>query len=1060
MRRPADFFPMHETPRSIGAVARPLTLLTRIPRGAIVGITAWAALRFCIPAFAAENAAPSPEGIAFFESKIRPVLADACYQCHSVSAKEKGKLKGGLFLDTREGVLAGGDTGPSVVPGKPDASLLVKAVRWSDPDMEMPPKHKLPPQQIADLAKWVEMGAPDPRDGAKGSTKREINVEQSRDFWSFKPLAKVTPPEVKNSAWVRTPVDRFILEKQEAAGVTPAAPLGREKLLRRAFFDLTGLPPSPAETDEFLKDSSPDAFAKLVDRLLASPRHGERWARHWLDVVRFAESNGYEFDGFRNGAFHYRDWVIRALNDDMPYRDFVRWQLAGDRLAPGTYDGGAATGFLVAGPYPGQITAKTEERIRYDQLDDMLSTIGSSMLGLTIECVRCHEHKYDPIPHPDYYALAATLGRTVHGNELLDTDPAATKKALEAHAAAHAPLVAALRKYEAEALPARLEKWQREEMSALSSTARWQTLDPIEARADKAWLDTEADGSVVFAGRTKAVQNRPGRAQGTDDPNNITYSITAHTFQKNLTAIRLDAIADKKFPKSGPGLAADGSFNLVEFIVTASPLAADSAAKPAALKLVPAQARFAEKTSPIQNVLDGNRATGWRAKDNPGVDNAAAFEIVGGFSGFDGGTVLTFHVEFRTDAIGRLKLAMTNSPLPPRPVENGKPAPEIPDALGGETDVQHLRELRAMLDAKGVAGARSDAMRWMSPFDAEVKAVFDAVAEHERKTPRPKLSEIYTTLQGGRDVFMLRRGDVANKEGKAAPGFLQVLATAEPKRWLAQPEDDPRVALGEWMTDAEHGAGHLLARVIVNRLWKHHFGRGIVATPNDFGAQGARPTHPELLDYLAGELIRGGWKLKPLHRLIMLSAAYAQGGEANAANQQRDPDNKLWWQRPARRLEAEAIRDALLTVGGNLDARIFGPSESAVESPRRSIYLRVKRSELIPFLTLFDAPDATHALGERGSTTLPTQALTMLNSPFVRDIAARLAKRAMPAGATSDAALDAAFQIALTRLPTDAERTKFGAYFSRQKTLLGSDEKAFAETCVVLLATNEFVYVD
>ncbi len=1041
------------------------TLHARQPR-CVVHFSLSVGLLFSQAAFAAEQGPPSPEGIAFFEQKIRPVLADSCYKCHSVAAKAQGKLKGGLFLDTREGVLAGGDTGPSVVPGKPDASLLVKAVRWSDPDVEMPPKHKLPEPVIADFAKWVAIGVPDPRTGAQGSAKREINVAQGREFWSFKPLAHPSPPEVKNAAWVRSPVDRFILAKQEAAGVTPSAPVSREKLARRAYFDLTGLPPSPEELADFLKDESPDVFAKLVDRLLASPRYGERWGRHWLDLVRYAESGGYEFDGYRNGAYHYRDWVIRALNDDMPYSDFVRWQLAGDKIAPGTYVGEAATGFLVAGPYPGQITAKTEERIRYDQLDDMLSTIGSSMLGLTVECVRCHEHKYDPIPHADYYALAATLAATSHGVELVDADPTATKTALDAHAAAHAPLLAALRKFEAEELPARLEKWQREEMPALSSTARWQTLDPIEVRADKAWLDAEADGSVTFAGRTKAVQNRPGRAQGTDDPNNITYTITAHTFQRNLAAIRLDAIADRKFPKSGPGLAADGSFNLVEFSVTASPLDAGSAEKPVTLKLVPAQARFAEKAMPIQTSVDGNRTTGWRAKDNPGVDNAAAFEIAGGFPGFDGGTVITFHIEFRTDAIGRLRLAMTNSPLPARPAENGKPAAEIPDALGGGTDVQHLRDLRAMLDAKLVAAARPDAMRWMSRFDCEGKALFDTVADHARQAPRPKLSEVYTTLQGGRDVFLLRRGDVGNKEGKAAPGFLQVLATTEPGRWLAPPERDPRVALGDWIADAEHGAGHLLARVIVNRVWKYHFGRGIVATPNDFGAQGARPTHPELLDFLAGELIRSGWKLKPLHRLMMLSAAYQQGADANAQNQQRDPDNKLLWQRPAHRLEAEAIRDALLSVGEKLDPKMFGPAEGTVESARRSVYLRVRRSELIPFLTLFDAPDATRSMGDRGATTLPTQALTMMNSPFVRDIAARLAKRALAKGGTPEAAIDHMFQIAFSRLPSGAERTKFGAYFSRQKELIGGTdpklaaEKALAATCLVALATNEFIYVD
>jgi hypothetical protein len=1021
----------------------------------------WFSLLLAPASFAADPEPPSPDAIAFFEKKIRPVLSESCYKCHSVAAKEQGKLKAGLFLDTREGVLAGGDTGPSVVPGKPDASLLVKAVRWSDPDMEMPPKHKLPEPVIADIAKWVEMGAPDPRTGPKGSAVREIDVVKAREFWSFKPLARPTPPDVKNAGWVRSPVDRFILAKQEAAGVTPSAPVSRERLARRAYFDLTGLPPSPEELDAFLKDQSPDSFAKLVDRLLASARYGERWGRHWLDLVRYAESGGYEFDGYRNGAHHYRDWVIRALNDDMPYSDFVRWQLAGDKIAPGTYDGGAATGFLVAGPYPGQITAKTEERIRYDQLDDMLSTIGSSMLGLTVECVRCHEHKYDPIPHPDYYALAATLAATAHGNELLDADHVATKAALDAHAAAHAPLVAVLRKFEANELPAHIANWRADEILNSTPDARWQTLDVIEVRGDKVWLDSQQDGVVAFAGRFKAIQNRPGRAQGTDNPNDIVYTIAARTFQKGLTAVRLDALTGEKLPKSGPGLAGDGSFNLVDFTVTASPADPASTEKPVKLKLVAVQARFAEKTLPIENAVDANPASGWRAKDNPGVENAAAFAIDGGFSGFPGGTVLTFHLTFRTDAIGRLRLAMSTEPTPaPAAAAPGKPAAPAPDFLAGGTDFQHRRELRAMSDAGLIDSMRPDAARWLSRFDEATKRVFNAVADHARMAPRPKLTEVYTTISGGRDVFLLRRGEVDNKQGKAAPGFIQVLATTEPQRWLGPPERDPRVALGDWMADSERGAGHLLARVIVNRVWKHHFGRGIVATPNDFGAQGAKPTHPELLDYLAGEFIRGGWKLKPLHRLVMLSAAYQQGAEANAQNQQRDPGNTLWWQRPARRLEAEAVRDALLSVGEKLDPRMFGPAEGAVESARRSVYLRVKRSELIPFLTLFDAPDATHSIGDRGATTLPTQALTMLNSPFVRDIASRLAKRAMPQGATPEAAIDSMFLIAFSRTPTAAERAKFGAYFSRQKESMSDAGKALAATCLVALATNEFIYID
>ncbi len=1032
--------------------------------------TAWIALLAAPAFFAAEPATPSPEGIAFFEKKIRPVLAESCYKCHSQAAKDQGKLKGGLFLDTREGVLAGGDTGPSVVPGKPDASLLVKAVRWSSPDLEMPPKHKLPDPVIADFGKWVELGAPDPRSGPKGSAKREINLAQGREFRSFKPLARVAPPAVKNTAWARTPVDRFVLAKQEAAGVTPSAPVSRAKLARRAYFDLTGLPPSPEELDEFLKDQSSDAFAKLVDRLLASPRYGERWGRHWLDLVRYAESGGYEFDGYRNGAYHYRNWVIRALNDDMAYSDFIRWQLAGDKIAPGKYEGAAATGFLVAGPYPGQLTAKTEERIRYDQLDDMLSTIGSSMLGLTVECVRCHDHKYDPIPQTDYYALAAAFAKTVHGTQQLAPDPVVPKAEIEAHRTTLESLVVALRKYETNQLPDRLEKWSEKERAKKPAPApRWQTLEVIEASGQQVEIEPRPDGVVAFVARSKPDPKRPASAPGKDDPDNLSYTVIAHTLQTNLAAVRLDALADKKLPKSGPGLADDGSFNLTEFSVTASPLKAGDKSASVKLKLTAGQARFAEKEMPIANAVDGKPATGWRAKDKPGVENGAVFVIAGGFAGFEGGTVLTFRADFRTDVIGRLRLALSTGPMPaPTNDAAGKPA-EGSDIFAGGTDFQHARELRALLDGKLVEAHRSDAVRWFSRLDEPTKKVLNAVGDHARKVPQPKLTEVYTAVGGGRDVFLLRRGEVDSKEGKAAPGFIQVLATKEPGRWLAPPERDPRLALGDWLADAEGGAGHLLARVLVNRVWKHHFGRGIVATSNDFGAQGAAPTHPELLDHLAGEFIRGGWKLKPLHRLLMLTAAYQQGAEANAQNQQRDPDNKLLWQQPAQRLEAEAIRDALLSVGEKLDPKMYGPAENTVESPRRSVYLRVRRSELIPFLTLFDAPDATRSIGDRGATTLPSQALTLLNSPFVRDIAARLAKRALVKGATPEAAIDQVFQIAFSRPPTDAERAKFGGYFSRQKELLGAAdpklaaaavEKALAATCLVALASSEFIYID
>src|SRR5579871_2175896 len=378
------------------------------------------------PALAqAQAPATDAQQSEFFEQKIRPVLVQHCYSCHSEDAQANKKLKAKLFLDSREGLLTGGETGPAIVKGKGSESLLVEALKYEG--LQMPPAGKLPDDVIADFVKWIDAGAADPREQKPVlSAKRVINLEEGRQFWSFQPLREVAPPDVQNRSWVRTPIDRFVLAKQDAAGVQPSPSASKEKLIRRAYYDLIGLPPTPEQVAAFVADESPDAFEKVIDALLANEHYGERWARHWLDVARFAESGGYEFDGFRPGAYHYRDWVIRAFNHDVSYAEFVRMQLAGDKLLPGDYQGGSAAGFLVAGPYPGQITAKTVERIRYDQLDDMIMTIGGSMLGLTLGCVRCHDHKYDPIPQQDYYGIAAALGQSVHGTVPFDPDPAAT----------------------------------------------------------------------------------------------------------------------------------------------------------------------------------------------------------------------------------------------------------------------------------------------------------------------------------------------------------------------------------------------------------------------------------------------------------------------------------------------------------------------------------------------------------------------------------------------------------------------------------------------------------
>ena len=480
-----------------------------------------------VAGWAAEPAAavPAPEGVAFFEEKIRPVLVQHCYECHSAEALREGRLKAELLVDSRAGLEKGGESGAAVVPGKREESLILAAVKYDG--FEMPPTGKLPPEVIADFERWIDMGAPDPREAEMAAVaKRTIDVAAGREHWSYRRLQSVFPPEVHTTAWVANGIDSFVLAKLEDASISPNQSASRETLARRLYYDLHGLPPTPGELQLFLADNSPQAYEKLVDRLLASPRYGERWARHWLDAVRYAESGGYEFDGDRPGAYHYRDFVIRALNADMPYDEFLRLQIAGDLLQPGDYRAVSATGFFVAGPYPGQLTAKTTEPIRYDQLDDMVTALGSGMLGMTIGCARCHDHKYDAISHRDYYAMISTLQNTVHTTVKVDPDPAATQLAQAEWEAKRAPVLEAANRFRQGMLPQILAAWQT--TSAAAVTAPWLNLNPQKLSANKATLTEEPDDIVVASGKL--------------DGDDI-YRLTFRTYKQGLKGLRLEAMA-------------------------------------------------------------------------------------------------------------------------------------------------------------------------------------------------------------------------------------------------------------------------------------------------------------------------------------------------------------------------------------------------------------------------------------------------------------------------------------------------------------------------------------
>jgi hypothetical protein len=1010
--------------------------------------------------------APDARGVEFFEKKIRPVLVEHCYQCHSAAAQKNKKLRSGLLLDSRAGILKGGDSGPALVPGKVNEGHLLAALRYAG-DVKMPPNGRLPDEIVADFKRWVEMGLPDPRQGvAPAAAKTVIDPEQGRQYWAFRPLVAAEPRQVPGDTWSRNPVDRFIMAGLKQKGLAPNPPVDRVKLIRRAYYDLWGLPPTPAEVDAFVSDAAPDAYEKLVDRLLDSPHYGERWARHWLDVVRYAESGGYEFDKDRPGAYHYRDFVIRALNQDLPYDEFVRLQLAGDHLQPGDYSAAAATGFLVAGPFPGQTTAKTRELIRYNHLDDMVSTLGTSLLGLSLGCARCHDHKYDPLPQQDYYRLVATLGRTDSADLQLDPEPDATRRSRADFAQAHAPFVARREQFEQDVMPGRAQAWWAKNQGKAAPT--WRILDPTDVQG--ASVKRPGDGSVLVPGKVSK---------------NEVYTVVTRTEQKGITALRLEALADPSLPRSGPGRGAAGEFLLTELSLTATPLN-DPQAKPVAVKLRAAHASSEAKGRPLKATLDADKKSGW-APAEAGKDALAIFEIEGEV-GFAGGTVLTLTLKFEGDgaALGRFRTAFTTAA---RPVPADAPAA-----------LQHTWELLTALDREGgkvTAKNRAAVSRWFRAFDAETEKVLGAEEAHARREPQPALATVFAAASGrGGDVFFLTRGEVERKTGKAEPGFLQVLMNAPDKdrHWLGSggsaptatpvagkgprevkkaaplmapsagsPIPGPRVGLAEWITDPDAGAGPLLARVIVNRLWQHHLGRGIVATPNDFGVQGEPPTHPELLDWLAADFIRGGWKLKRLHKLIMTSAVYQQGGELNPAAQDIDPQNKLWWRRPPRRLEAEAIRDAVLAVGGSLDRTLYGPGSLDAASARRSVYLKVKRSQLVPMLQMFDAPEAIQSIGERSTTTVATQSLALMNAPVVRAQAEKLARRARPQGGEVGPAIAEAYRIALGRRPSEAEQERMTAFVRRQAESYGApqgQERAMTDFCQILLCLNEFIYID
>jgi hypothetical protein len=1009
-----------------------------------------------------DHAAKRTRGLALFRAEIRELLTNKCVDCHGKNATE-----GKLDVVTREGLLKGGERGPAVVIGRGEKSLLARVISHQQEPRMPKDDEKLRPNQIQSIVEWIDLGAPydEPLIARKAETTEWIERKvppSARKLWSYLPLQKETPPTVKDGRhWGQSSIDRFILDKLNERQLIPNEQASRAALIRRLFFDVIGVPPSAEDVVEFVNDERPDAYERQIDRVLASPHYGERWGRRWLDLARFAESHGFEHDYDRASAFHYRDFVVQALNAGMPYDQFVRWQIAGDEIAPNDRLAMMATGYLAAGVHSTQITKNEVEKHRYDEMDDMLSTVGTSLLGLTVGCARCHDHKFDAIPQADYYRLLSTFTTTIRSEVELDFDPVGYQRAKTIFDIEHAPYEVAVREYEAQQLPARFAIWHAHR-DASGDDSTW--LIPAK-------LKYQSQANVVFT-------RQPDESWLVSGPNPASeaWTITFETKSTDLRSIRLEALADPSLTKSGPGRAGNGNFALSDFQVHIRPKSDTNETSWTPLRLVTAKATFEQNGLPVAAAIDDNPNSAWAIDPEFGKDHAAVFTTTEPF-GFEQGTAVSVTLKFNNNvnhSIGRPRLTISRL---------AEPAAAVGGAIAEE--IQFI--LKKPIDQL-TTDQKTQILNWYKPQDAGWKELDDRRAAHAALAPKPRIQKVLVATEGLPPVKLhtqaeaeflsethfLRRGETNHKDAVATQGYLQVLMANPdaPQVYQSQPPSGwrtsyRRTSLTNWLIDRETGAGNLLARVIVNRLWQHHLGRGIVATPSDFGTRGELPTHPELLDWLALELVRHQWELKPIHRMILTSRTYQQSCDTDESRANLDRENKFLWHRPRRRLEAEVIRDAILAVSGQLNDRMYGPGQLDEGHHRRSLYFTVKRSQLMPSMTVFDAPDGTTPVAERPQTTIAPQALLLMNSPHVREASRQFAARLLPTAQKSlEDAVRLGYITSVSRPPTTDELKNSVAFLNQQKLSYAATNSdgdllhALIDFCQVLFCLNEFVYTE
>jgi hypothetical protein len=1121
--------------------------------------------------------APSSQaGLELFEKRIRPLLHNVCFECHNKGDDSEG----GLRLDTREHALAGGYRGPALVPGAPDQSLLMAAVRHEDEDLQMPPRRKLSHQEIDDLGRWIAAGAPWPDDPPAAI------AQSSETLWSLAPLREPPLPQVNDSAWPTSPIDYFILAELEKNGLQPAPPADKATLLRRLSFDLIGLPPTPEELADFLADESPDAVAKVVDRLLASPHYGERWARHWMDLTRFAETNGYEFNTDKPNAWRYRDYCIDAFNSDVPYDRFLKEHVAGDLLEPRL----SADGRLVMSPI-GTAALWFQEmqdfvvdwpRAHAEEIENQLEVVGKAFLGLSLSCARCHDHKFDPIKTSDYYSLAGVLMSSTDVQACVDSPDRCHQTAIlqsrlkEIVAAEQALLEKAKRG--AEFSRRRLEEARRisdylgaarevlladcasdAEMAPLfDAVAQRHNVDPArlrrwfaeltqavqrEDRVLRSWLRLARCSDDIFPYRKQAIL---ARAEATN--REIARLTIRPLFDFEHDGFQGWTVAGSAFgdgpDRSGPGgvfgYVGDGFANSRRFGdaftgVLLSPrfkvdrpnlrlgffIAGGKHEKTTCVNLI------IHSQAMHQADVGGTSATGsnshqfeLRSISLYGMLNReCAVELVDEEQGEWGHIMADHFFLFEVpegaaetgncvDGWGDNDLVLDLLRDPELTTHRAFARAFQQSVIQTLTNWQ--AELRQQLAACDLDQREPEAIRFVRHnlgYDAYDELLAWALRDDSLLTDQSEAEKLLDA-EDQQQLADLRSQRHAIEEQVEPASLALVAAEATPQNAQIQIRGDPhrlgvevprgylstvcgenrptvvqgsgRLELAGWLASANNP---LTPRVMVNRLWQHHFGRGLVATPDDFGARGEPPTHPQLLDYLASRFVAGGWSVKSLHRMMLLSSTYQQSSRSSQRADALDPHNRLLSHMPIRRLEAECIRDAMLAVSDDLDRTIYGPSvslnpmvrdrfayvppsQSAAElAPRRTIYLEIRRGRTPQFLSLFDFPKPLSTVGSRAVSVIPLQSLNLMNDRFVVDRAKKWGAKIASGDRSPEDRICDVYLAAFSRRPGDAELGTALEFVRQQRDrhvaagTKNPDEMAWVDFCHLTFNLGEFIFV-